>query len=165
MIPATSSKSKRASIPSSYFDQTPASEELPAPPLHHRFLLGKADDLNDISGVPTPPAQITAWRAFNEEEDERLQEAWFAMNLEIRQQALDKAASRSKEGKDKGKAKETNSKDEATHLDELFKPDESPPDHVQVGVDALFTVDLKDLTCYPVFWVGGRIPVQVGCVL
>lgn len=155
-----STRSKRSSIPAGYYDRTPLTEDLPAPPLQTRFLLGKAEELSDILSSSNPVHPITAWRSFSDEEDALLHEAWYELNEEVRSKALEKANARIKDVK----PKPIKERDEAAHLDATFDPNNcAPPGHVQVGLDSLFTVDLLDLSCYPVFWPGGRVPVQLGC--
>ena len=156
-----SSKSKkRTSVPPGYYDKTPLLEDYPAPPLQTRFLLGKAEELSDILSSANPVHPITAWRSFSDEEDLSLHDAWYELNEEVRSKALDTSAARLKDPK----PKPVKEKDESAHLDATFDPDNaSPPGHVQVGLDSLFTVDLLELSCYPVFWVGGRVPVQLAC--
>ncbi|GAA6028832.1 hypothetical protein JCM8097_007416 [Rhodosporidiobolus ruineniae] len=132
----------------------------PPPPASARFLHG-GPPLSELEApsvnVPQSerkdrPVANSEWRAFTDEEEERLQEAW--RKLQEDKEALARAAARAKEKskeKEKGKGKEK-------ARDDGDDPDDDPY-VVPVGLDSLFSVDLAHKILYPAFWQGS--PVRV----
>ncbi|GAA6010035.1 hypothetical protein JCM10207_007528 [Rhodosporidiobolus poonsookiae] len=130
----------------------------PPPPPQARFLHG-GPPLSDLEApsvvMPQPdkrnrPIASSEWRAFTDEEELRLQEAWQKLQQER------------KAGKARGRCEDKGvftgdhglkraAEDEAG--------DEDAPYIVPVGLDNLFSVHLRNHILYPAFWTG--TPVRV----
>lgn len=130
----------------------------PAPEPQARFLHG-GPPLSDLeapsAAVPVSekrnkPIASSEWRAFSDDEEERLQEAWRALQKdpETRQRRDEKKSQETVKGE--GGIRRVN-EDEAD-------PGDSPY-LVPVGLDNLFTVSLLHHVLYPAFWSG--TPVRV----
>lgn len=130
----------------------------PAPPPQGRFLHG-GPPLSDLeapsAALPNSekhnkPIASSEWRAFSDDEEERLQAAWRAFQQDTEAQRR----------RDQRKGKETVKGEGGTRRvnEDEADPADSPY-LVPVGLDNLFTVSLLHNVLYPAFWTG--TPVRV----
>ena len=147
--------------------------DLPAPLLNYRFLYGKADDLNAWTDAAVAAKPLSSWRTFTDDEDDRMQAAWWELNVETREKALRLRASRidttkstatQAEKEDVGIKEPNEPKDaERTALEQTYGNCDrrAPLNEVAVGIDNLFTADLLTLECIPSFWVSNHVPITI----
>lgn len=150
-------------------------EPQPAPPAQARFLHGgpPLSDLEAPSAVlPNSerrhkPVANSEWRAFTDEEEERLQKGW--ARLQGDQQAMrrfrEEHADREKADRERDRAKKDKgvSKGQGS-LKRASEDDADPEDSpylVPVGLDNLFTVSLYSRILYPAFWHGTAVRVHL----
>ncbi|GAA6052976.1 hypothetical protein JCM3770_001158 [Rhodotorula araucariae] len=143
---------------------------LPAPPAEGRFLHGgpALGDLEAPSAVlpnserRNKPVANSEWRAFTDEEEERLQRGWEQLqeDKEAMRKFREEHSHREKEDKvkDQGVDKGEGSLKRASEDD--ADPEDSPY-LVPVGLDNLFTVSLYSRILYPAFWHGTAVRVHL----
>ncbi|GAA5926724.1 putative carboxylic ester hydrolase [Sporobolomyces koalae] len=128
----------------------------PPPPPATRFLHG-GQPLHDLEApsVTLPssekgkekPVANSEWRAFTDEEENRLQQGWAeTRDLQERGKLEHDSGGRPQRGA-AGRLAESSSR----------TADADPPHLVPVGLDNLFTVDLQSSVLYPAFWVGSKV--------
>ncbi|BGP49361.1 hypothetical protein JCM10450v2_005249 [Rhodotorula kratochvilovae] len=144
---------------------------LPAPPAEARFLHGgpPLSDLEAPSAVlpnsserGKKPVANSEWRAFTDEEEERLQVGWERLQE-------DKEAMRKFREEHSHKEREDKEKDQGVvkgegSLKRASEDDADPEDSpylVPVGLDNLFTVSLYSRILYPAFWHGTAVRVHL----
>ncbi|KAL8292387.1 hypothetical protein RQP46_000999 [Phenoliferia psychrophenolica] len=125
------------------------------PKAQSRFLHG-GPPLSDLSAASAVLASATSsatpvsstasawWRAFTDEEEERLERAWDALEV----------------GSRMGDEGRSYSPDKAGEENEVSDPDSELQAHiVPVGLDSLFSVDLRKSVLFPDFWSGASVRV------
>ena len=170
---------KGATLTPSQLSTVLSQAPLPAPPAQARFLHGgpPLSDLEAPSAVlPNSerrhkPIANSEWRAFTDEEEDRLQKGWDrlqgdqqAMRRFREEHANREKAERERDGaaaadkKNKGVTKGEGSLKRASEDD--ADPEDSPY-LVPVGLDNLFTVSLYSRILYPAFWHGTAVRVHL----
>ncbi|GAA5839354.1 hypothetical protein JCM9279_005915 [Rhodotorula babjevae] len=174
---STTGGGKGATLTPSQLSTVLSQAPLPAPSAEARFLHGgpPLSDLEAPSAVlPNSerrhkPIANSEWRAFTDEEEDRLQKGWDrlqgdqqAMRRFREEHANREKAERERDGaaakKDKGVSKGEGSLKRASEDD--ADPEDSPY-LVPVGLDNLFTVSLYSRILYPAFWHGTAVRVHL----
>ncbi|GAA5980777.1 hypothetical protein JCM11641_002647 [Rhodosporidiobolus odoratus] len=164
---ATGSAEASARSPSA-FATVLGSRANPPPPAQSRFLHG-GPPLSELeapsitlpsSNRPVPNAE---WRAFTDEEEERLQAGWKKVQME-REREEKENANKEKGDKEKAKAKAGVKGEGGLKRASEDEADLDCASHlIPVGLDNLFTVHLVDKVLYPAFWQGTPVRVLLSC--
>ncbi|BGP01102.1 hypothetical protein JCM10021v2_004798 [Rhodotorula toruloides] len=157
-LPGAQGDASKQTLSPSQLNAVLKQDPLPPPPPQARFLHGgpPLSDLEAPSAVlpqserRNKPIANSEWRAFTDEEEERLHAGW------ERSQKDQEAKDRWAHSKEKGVVKEQEGMKRAA--EDEADPEDSPY-LVPVGLDNLFTVSLFDNVLYPAFWSGSAVRV------